>query len=173
MLSLRLETIRGSFPTEYSGILKGFWARYQWNYHENPYFVSKTHFRQKMDFDIGLVGNFEMHFFTKRHRFWRDLTLTFQTKQKSRKNIQYWKSYVRFLKTGKKGLFSVFVPGGRDSFKKLVLQESMVFHRFPLVSLLFGQNPGIAVFPLVSLLLETRETSEIPLIPVLIVQWLS
>ena len=111
MLSLRLETIRGSFPTEYSGILKGFWARYQWNYHENPYFVSKTHFPQKMNFDIGLVGNFEMHFFTKRHRFWRDLTLTFQTKQKSRKNIQYWKSYVRFLKTEKKGLFFRFCPG--------------------------------------------------------------
>ena len=69
MLSLRLETIRGSFLTEYSGILKGFWTRYQWNYNENPYFVSKMHFPQKVNFDMGLVGNFGNAFFHKKTSF--------------------------------------------------------------------------------------------------------
>ena len=69
MLSLCLETIRGPFLTENSGYSKGFWTRYQWNYNENPYFVSKMHFPQNVNFDMGLVGNFEMHFFYKKTSF--------------------------------------------------------------------------------------------------------
>ena len=88
MLSLRLETIRGSFPTEYSGILRGFWARYQWNYHENPYFVSKTHFPQKMNLDIGLVGNFEMHFSQKDIIFEEISRSPFKQNKNKGKNIQ-------------------------------------------------------------------------------------
>ena len=69
MLSLRLETIRGSFLTEYSGILKDFGLDISGITMEIPILGQKMHFPQKLDFDMGLVGNFEMHFFTKRHHF--------------------------------------------------------------------------------------------------------
>ena len=112
MLSLRLQTIRGSFLTEYSGILKGFWTRYQWNYHENPYFVSKMHFPQKVDFDMGLVGNFEMHFFTKDIIF-EEISLSPFKQNKNQDKIFNIEKVTAVKKKREKNSFSpVFVPGG-------------------------------------------------------------
>ena len=52
MSYLCLKTIRGSFLIKNSDILMGFWTRYQWNFHENPYFFKN----RKVSHFMPMVG---------------------------------------------------------------------------------------------------------------------